>query len=53
MGESLGSAVDEMNTAVSVDDAAKFAYLETESGVFERLLHLTSLEEAEVAACPC
>lgn len=48
-----GGSVDEMHAAVRVYDAAEFAHLETESGVFEGLLHLTALEEAEVAACPC
>lgn len=42
-----------MDTAVSVDDAAELAHLETEGGILERLLHLTALEEAEISACSC
>ena len=49
----LGSAIDEMDTAVRVDDAAEFAHLEAERGILERLLHLSALEEAEITACPC
>lgn len=41
-----------MNTAVSIHDAAELAHLETKSGVFKGLLHLASLEEAEVATSP-
>lgn len=49
----LGSAVDEVHTAVGVDDAAELANFESESSVLERFLHLSALEEAQVAAGPC
>lgn len=46
-------SIDEMDTTVSVNNAAELANLEPESGIFERLLHLSTLEEAEIAARPC
>lgn len=48
-----GSAINQMNTRVGVDDTAELAYLETKGGILERLLHLSALEEAEIATCPC
>jgi len=42
-----------MHAAVSVDDAAQLARLETESSIFKGLLHLPTLEEAEIASGPC
>lgn len=48
-----GGTVDEMNTAVRVDDAAELTDLKTKRGVFKRLLHLSTLEKAEIAASPC
>lgn len=45
-----GGTVDEVNTAVCINNTAELAHLETKCGVFKRLLHLSTLEEAEIAA---
>lgn len=45
------SSVHEVNTTISVNDVAELADLETKSGVLEWLLHLTSLEEAQITTC--
>jgi hypothetical protein len=42
-----------MDAAVRIDDAAELAHLETESGVFEWLLHLAALEEAQITSGAC
>ena len=48
----LGSTINEMDTAVCVDDVAQLSYFEAKGSIFEGLLHLSALEEAQIAACP-
>lgn len=45
-------SVNEVNTAIGIDDATQFADLEAKSGILKRLLHLSTLEETEVSASP-
>lgn len=46
----LCGAVDEVDTTVGINDAAELADLETKGCIFKRLLHLASLEEAQIAS---
>ena len=46
----LSGSFDDMNSRIGADGLAHFANFEVESGLFERLLHLTSAERTEVAA---
>lgn len=46
-----GRAEDEVDAAVGADNVGQLADLEPERRVLERLLHLTSGEEAQVSRC--
>lgn len=47
--EYLCNALDDVDAAVSVDDARHFPNLQLETGILEGLLHLASAEESQIA----